>query len=314
VANNRYLGFDVGGTKVTGILSTDEGKVLDRKEVKTKKFLGPTALIDQIKSFSKEFDDFDEISLVFPAPISYSGVALTAPNLTGWNSVNIKKRLMDKFGKYVYVDNDATAQTISVKIFDKGKKYKNFAYLVIGTGIGGGLFLNDRIYRGANGYAGEIGHMVILANGPGCGCGRRGCIEALGSGRSITRRVIENVGEFRKSSFLSNIPPNRLVTEDVFSGRRLGDPFSTLVLDEEIYYLSIAVANIINILDPEAIFVGGGVMKNDPSFIKDLEEATKHELGNYTRKVPILKVMDRTIDLAPIALAIYEKRFGKEVK
>jgi len=311
VTDRKYLGFDVGGTKITGTLADGTGKIIKRKEVKTKKFLGPDALVSQINELSQQFGDYDDVSVIFPAPISREGIVLNAPNLTGWNSVNIKQKLNESFGKEVFIDNDATAQAISVKIFDKGKRYKDFIYIVIGTGIGGGIFLNDRIYRGSNGYAGEIGHMVILANGPGCGCGRRGCIEALGSGRAITRRVIENIGEVRKSTFLSSISPTRLVAEDVFSGKRLGDPFSTLIIDEEIYYLSIAVANLINIFDPAAIFFGGGVMKNDRTFLNDLEEATKHELANYYREVPMFKIKDETIDLAPIALAIYERKYEK---
>jgi len=172
-----------------------------------------------------------------------------------------KKKLTEKFGREVYLDNDATAQAISVKIFDKGKSYSNFIYVVNGTGIGGGIFINNKIYRGHNGYAGELGHMVVLANGPVCGCERRGCIEALASGSAITRRVIENIKEVRNSTFLSSIPMNRLTTEDIFSGKKLGDPFSTLIIDEAVYYFSLFLSNIINIFDPEAIFLGGGVFQ-----------------------------------------------------
>jgi glucokinase len=306
VSAKTYLGFDIGGTKVTAILSDIKGKITERKEVKTRKFLGPDELIKQIVTLSGKFEYYNEVGVVFPAPISYDGITLNAPNLTGWSNVNIREGLNSAFGKEVHVENDATAQTISVKMFDQGRKYRNFIYLVVGTGIGGGIFINNQIYRGARGYAGELGHMVILTNGPVCGCGRRGCVESLASGRSMTRRAIENVRELRNSTFLSNIPPDRLVVEDIFSGKSLGDPFCSLLVDEEIYYLSVAIANYINIFDPEAIFLGGGVMKNDPDFVESLSESVKHELGNYYRNVPILKVEDKTIDLAPVALSIYE--------
>ncbi len=303
----RYLGFDVGGTKITGILSDSKGKILKRKQVKTRKFLGPDSLVDQIYGLSGQFDGYDEVSVIFPAPISLDGRVLSAPNLRGWRNVNLKRKLMEKFGREVYLDNDATAQAISVKIFDKGKRYSNFVYVVNGTGIGGGIFINNKIYRGVNGYAGELGHMVVLANGPVCGCGRRGCIEALASGSAITRRVLENIKEVRNSTFLSSIPMNRLTTEDVFSGKKLGDPFSTLIIDEAVYYFSLFLSNLINIFDPEAIFLGGGVFKNGDEFINDIKQASFHDMGIYQRKVPIYKINDKTIDLAPVALAIYEK-------
>ncbi len=311
---NRYLGFDVGGTKITGTLADESGKILKRKQIKTKKFLGPHALVEQIYNLSKQFEEFDEVSVIFPAPISRDGRVLAAPNLRGWKNTNLKNLLKEKFKKNVFLDNDATAQAISVKIFDKGRKFKDFIYVVNGTGIGGGIFLNNRIYRGKNGYAGELGHTVVLANGPVCGCGRRGCIEALASGSAITRRVIENIREVRNSTFLSSIPINRLTTEDIFSGKRLGDPFSTLIIDEVVFYFSLFLSNLINAFDPEAIFLGGGVFKNDDEFLDDIREASFHDMGIYQRKVPIFKVNDKTIDLAPIALAIYEKSHGENAE
>ncbi len=301
-----YLGFDVGGTKITSVLSSKEGKIKKRVEVKTRKFKGVLDLIDQIYSTGKQFDDYDNIGVIFPAPISKKGVSLTAPNLIGWDRVNIKNKLREVFHKDVFIENDATAQAISVKLFDKGRKYKNFVYLVVGTGIGGGIFVDNEVYRGGNGYAGELGHSVVLANGPICGCGRRGCIESLASGRALARRAIENSKEIRNSPFLSSIPLERLSAEDLFSGRKLGDPFSTLLVDETIYYLSVAISNFINEFDPEAIFLGGGLMKNDPTLISELKESIDHELGKYYRDVPVIKVADKTVELAPIALSIYE--------
>ena len=302
----NYLGFDIGGTKITAVLASSEGRVKKRLEVKTRKFRGVAELIDQIQVTGKQFDHFDEVGVIFPAPISNSGISLTAPNLIGWDEVNISKRLKQIFHREVFIENDATAQAISVKLFDKGKKYSNYVYLVVGTGIGGGIFVNNEVYRGGNGYAGELGHTVVLANGPLCGCGRRGCIESLASGRSLARRAIENSKEVRNSPFLSSIPLERISAEDIFSGRKLGDHFCTFLVDETVYYLSVAIANYINELDPEAIFLGGGLMKNDPAFVSELKDAVDNELGKYYRDVPIMRVADRTVELAPIALPIYE--------
>ncbi len=306
VSSRYYLGFDVGGTKITAVLASKDGKIKKRVEAKTRKLKGVNDLINQIHTLGKQFDHFDEVGVIVPAPISNKGVSLLAPNLVGWNEVNIKEKLRRAFQRDVFVDNDATAQAISVKLFDKGRNYRNFIYLVVGTGIGGGIFINNEVYRGGNGYAGELGHTVILTNGPVCGCGRRGCIESLASGRAIARRAAENSKEIRNSPFLSSIPLERLSAEDLFSGRELGDPFCTLLVDETVYYLSVAIANYINEFDPEAIFIGGGLMKNSPSLIEELKESVKNELGKYSRDVPIIKVAERTVELAPIALSVYE--------
>jgi glucokinase len=306
VSSGYYLGFDVGGTKITAVLASREGKIKKRIEAKTRKLKGVTDLINQIHTLGEQFDNFDDIGVIFPAPISSKGISLFAPNLMGWNEVNVKEKLERAFQRDVFVDNDATAQAISVKLFDKGRKYGNFIYLVVGTGIGGGIFIDNKIYRGGNGYAGELGHTVILTNGPVCGCGRRGCIESLASGRAMARRATENSKEIRNSPFLSSIPLERLSAEDLFSGREMGDPFCTLLVDESIYYLSVAIANYINEFDPEAIFLGGGLMKNDPSLISELKESVENESGKYSRNVPIIKVADRTVELAPIALSVYE--------
>ncbi len=300
------LGFDVGGTKITAVLASSEGRIKKRVEAKTRRFKGAADLINQIHSLGMQFDNFDKVGVIFPAPISRKGVALYAPNLSGWKNANIKEMLGRAFQRDVFIDNDATAQTISVKVYDKGRKYRNFIYLAVGTGIGGGVFVNNEIYRGGNGYAGEFGHSVILANGPVCGCGRRGCVEALASGRAISRRAAENSKEIRNSPFLSSIRLENLSAEDIFSGRELGDPFCTLLIDETIYYLSVAIANYINEFDPEAIFLGGGLIKNNESLISELKESVENELGNYTREVPFIKVSGRTVDLSPIALSVYE--------
>jgi len=312
VANKKYLGLDFGGTKITAVLAKGNGDIEKRVEAKTRKLRGVSDLINQIHSIGQQFDDFDHIGVIFPAPLSAEGITLFAPNLMGWGSVDLKAKLEKAFQHEVFVDNDATAQAISVKLFDKGKKYRNFVYLVVGTGIGGGIFVNDEVYRGGKGYAGELGHAVILANGPVCGCGRRGCIESLASGRALARRAAENSREIRDSPFLSSIPLERLSAEDIFSGRRLGDPFCTLLIDETVYYLSVAISNYINEFDPEAIFLGGGLMKNDRSLIRELKESVDRELGKYYRDVPLIKVADKTVELAPVALAIYESSEAKK--
>lgn len=308
MVGKQYLGFDVGGTKITAVLASETGRIMKKVETKTRKFRGPSELIEQLGAISDGFKGYDNIGVIFPAPVSPDGITLYAPNLFGWKGINLKKKLEEAMGMDVYIENDATAQAISVKVFDRGSKYKNYIYLAIGTGIGGGIFIDDRVYRGSNGYAGELGHMVVLANGPMCGCGRRGCLEALASGPAITRRAMENSREFNRSQFLSSIPLERLTAEDIFSGRKIGDPFCTLLVDETLYYLSVALANYVNIFDPEAIFLGGGLLRNSSTLIRELKESVDRELGNYYRDVPIFSVSDRTVQLAPVAIALYENK------
>jgi len=186
-----------------------------------------------------------------------------APNMEGWKDVPLKKELEKKLGVPVFVENDGNIAVLGVYEAELKSKPKNVIGIFVGTGIGGGLILNGALYSGFNHTAGEIGHMVLEVNGPKCGCGNRGCFEALASRTAIFQRIKAGIKEGEKTS-LSEMLGDKL--EDLRSGDlrkavRRGDKFVSKVLDQTAEYLGIGVANLINILGPEVVVLGGGVIE-----------------------------------------------------
>jgi glucokinase len=191
------------------------------------------------------------------------GIILGPPNLQSWNPVPIKEILETEFGLYTRLENDANAGALAEWLFGAGRGYQHVIYLTMGTGIGGGLVLDGRLYRGANGNAGELGHMrVVDVGGPPCGCGKRGCLEAFCSGPSIARRTRQALVEAPGSAWAQqmyetlNGDLDQVTAEHLFAAARQGDPLALHLVDETAHYMGIALANVIQAFNPEVIVLG----------------------------------------------------------
>jgi glucokinase len=149
--------------------------------------------------------------------------------------------------------------------------------------------------------------MFIMPNGPLCGCGRRGCFEAIAGGRGITGRVVENINAIRNSTVFSKMRPGDIDAKAIFDAKRDGDMFAQLIVEETIYYLAVGIVNIINILDPEAIIIGGGISNEGDDLFNPLKLAIKEEMKSMKRNVKILKAMENGSDLGAIAVTFGEK-------
>lgn len=312
---SRYiLGFDVGGTKISAVLGNDTGKILGSVRKPTVKHLGRKKLAeDLIRMGHTLLDKYgmkkpDNIGVIFAGLVdSERGIVLTSPNVLGLKNLPVKKILEDEFGAETFLENDATAATIAERVFGEGKKHDNFVYLTLSTGIGGGAFLNGKLYRGAHGMAGEMGHMVVMSNGPVCGCGRRGCLEAIASGRGIARRVAENVTAVKESELYSKIRPSDIDARKVFEFKKKGDMFSQLIIEETIYYLAVGLVNIIDIFDPEAVIIGGGIANAGEELFRPLRAAVQEEFKSMKRPLKIIRGLRNGHDLSTIALPIYRE-------
>ncbi|MEM3675547.1 MAG: ROK family protein [Thermoplasmataceae archaeon] len=316
--SSTILGFDVGGTKVSAVLGTSDGKIISKLRKPTVKHLGKKRLMQDFFDMGEELlegngvDHPDQIGITFAGLVdAEKGVVLSSPNILGLNNLEISKALEHKFKSRAFLENDATAATIAERLFGSGKNVENFVYLTLSTGIGGGAFLNGKLYRGAHGMAGEFGHMVVMSNGPVCGCGRRGCLEAIAGGRGIARRVSENIIAVRDSELLSKVRPSEIDAKKVFEFSRKGDMFSRLIIEETIYYLAVGIVNIINILDPEIVIIGGGIANAGDDLFNPLRAAVKEEFKSMARPVKIIKALKNGPDLATIALPVY--RLGLEL-
>jgi glucokinase len=265
------VGVDVGGTKIYSGVFDASMECVGKARVSTKAQRGPDAVIERIaRCVSDVIDECDlnfkqikGVGIGAPGAVDpETGRVIFAPNL-GWENVPLKKELEKQLGKSVFVENDCNLCTMGVYDLELKSKPRNVVGIFIGTGIGGGLILNGELYSGFNRTAGELGHMVLEVNGPKCSCGNNGCFEALASRTAIFRTIQNAVKQGQKTILTDMLGPD---LEDLRSGDlrkaiRRGDKFVDHVVEEAAEYTGIAVANLINVFNPEVVVLGGGVIE-----------------------------------------------------
>ncbi len=264
------VGVDLGGTKILAGVFDDKLECLGRAKKSTKAQRGPQVVIERVAAAVLEAIDECDLQprqirgLGIGAPGACdpeTGTVLFAPNLV-WKNVPLKMELEKHLGLPVFVENDCNIQTLGVYEKELKAKPRNLVGIFLGTGIGAGLILEGELYRGFNRTAGEIGHMVLEVGGPKCGCGNRGCFEALASRTAIFKRLEAALKDGQKTVLTDLLGPH---LEDLRSGDlrkaiKRGDKLVERFVEEAAEYTGIAVANVINLLNPEVVVLGGGVM------------------------------------------------------
>ncbi len=268
----HLLGVDLGGTKIlTGVFDAK----LDLKgtaKVSTKAGRGVDAVIGRVARCVREAVDECDLSLSQVRGIGIgapgavdaeTGRVIFAPNLPDWKDIPLKKALEKELEVPVFLGNDCNVCALGVFEKEYKSKPRHMIGIFIGTGIGGGLILNGELFCGHNLTAGEIGHMVIEINGPKCGCGNRGCFEALASRTAIFRKIQSAVKDGQKTVLTDMLGDDLqdMRSNDLRKAIRRGDKFVEKVVGESAEYAGIGVANLINILNPELVVVGGGVIE-----------------------------------------------------
>ena len=185
------------------------------------------------------------------------------PNMEGWKDVPLKKDLEKQLGVPVFVENDGNICALGVHVVELKAKPKSLIGIFVGTGIGGGLIINGDLYSGFNHTAGEIGHMVLDINGPKCGCGNKGCFEALASRTAIFQQIKAGVKDGEKTMLTEMLGDDLadLRSGDLRKAIRRGDKFVDKVIEGAAEYIGIGIANLVNILSPEVVVLGGGVIE-----------------------------------------------------
>ena len=266
------VGIDVGGTKLYAGVFNDKLECVGTARISTKPQRGVDAVTERIARVVRDALDEADVTLKqvkgagIGAPGAVDGEAgniIFAPNLDGWKDIPLKKALEKQLDIPVFVENDCNLSMLGVYVTELKSKPRHAVGIFIGTGIGGGLILNGELYSGFNHTAGEIGHMVLDPDGPKCGCGNKGCFEALASRTAIFRRIQSAVKDGEKTILTDLLGPD---LEDMRSGHlrkalRRGDKLVSKVIDEASEYIGIGVANLVNILAPEVVVVGGGVIE-----------------------------------------------------
>ncbi|MDW8290889.1 MAG: ROK family protein [Armatimonadota bacterium] len=306
------VGVDIGGTKVACVLADGEGRIVARQWQPTRSAEGWQAVVGQLFEMTERVLQGVSPQLVRGIGIScggpldsQAGIVYSPPNLPGWEAVPIKSLFEERFGLPTRLENDANATALAEYRFGAGRGSRNMVFMTWGTGIGGGLVLDGRLYRGTNDLAGEIGHTTVLLDGPLCGCGKRGCLEALASGPSIARRARELAGESPDSLVWQKSSPEGVTAQHVVEAAQEGDLFARYVLAEAATYMGIGIANVAQILNPERVVLGTIAVKAGELVLEPLRRALAVHAWQRVRQV--LQVVpaelgDRAQDLAAVCL------------
>lgn len=311
------LGIDIGGTKSAVALGSNEGEVLARAEMPTQPEDGPSVILDRLVDLAGGVlgengvspSDLAGVGISCGGPLdTRSGLVFDPPNLPGWTAIPVRRRFEDAFpGVTVVLENDANATALAEWHWGAGRGTHNMVFMTMGTGIGGGLILDGRLYRGANDLAGEVGHQVILRDGPLCGCGKRGCLEALASGPAIARLARESLlyGRGKRLVEIAGGKPALITARHVVDAAREGDAFSRNILAEVGGYMGIGISNIIQILNPERIVLGTIAVHAGDLILEPIRRTVEEYAWERARSVCQIvaaELGDRAQDLAAIAL------------
>lgn len=263
------IGVDVGGTKCRGVLWSSGAIVADvRRATPVGDPKGPNGVIAAICAVVAELEESANhhgpplaVGVGMPGLVTLQGVVRASPHLRGVADLAVGELLQERLGRAVWVDNDATCAAIAEWQEGAGLGVDDMVTVTLGTGIGGGIISRGAVVRGAHGFAGEIGHMVVDPNGPPCPCGQRGCWECFASGTALQARADDVFGS------------GRVRGEDLVGLVGQGNLEAQKILREFAHWVALGLANITNIFDPSVIVIGGGVARTAPVFLADVHQS-----------------------------------------
>ncbi len=264
-----YIGVDLGGTTVRAGLVDAAGSILRELSLSTESeraddlFRQLTTLVRELNGDPEASGRVAAVGVGLPGLVN-SGThqVVMLPNLPDLSTIDLFNELKSLTGLPVVVDNDSNAAAYGEFVVGAGRGASTFLYIGIGTGIGAGLVVGGKVWRGANGYAGEFGHMTIDPDGIECPCGNVGCLETVASAPNIVRRARERLFRDRTSSLSRLVIPRdrEFTSEDIANAAASGDDMAQLIMDRTAMFLGVALAGVVNMLNVDAIVLGGGVV------------------------------------------------------
>lgn len=292
----KHICIDIGGTKVLGAILNDKDKITFKVKKKTKADKGlekiEERIIDVVDELIKESgmdkNEIEAIAAGAPGVINEeTGELVYAPNLP-WKNYDLKKVIEDKFGRPFYIGNDANLGMLGEWKYGAAAKKENVVGIFVGTGIGGGLILNNKLYMGKRYDAGELGHMILNTEGPYCNCGQRGCFEAYASKVAITREIKTQIQRGRKTVLKDLVGEDSVIRSKALKDAlEAKDSLALEVMDNAIYYLAAGTGNLINIFSPDMVVLGGGVLESLRDYIMPL-------LKEYIKRFTLPELLNGT--------------------
>ena len=299
--NNLTLGVDIGGTKVAAGLVDAKGTILFQTRVPMPAHEDAASGFAAVeRAINAVFEAQPEaraslagIGICAPGPLDpFRGVVLNPPNLPCWRNFPLAAEVQRVFNVCAKIDNDANAAALAEAIWGAGIGYRNVFYATLGTGIGSGIVFDRHIYHGRTGSAAEGGHVSIDYNGPRCGCGKRGCIEALCSGPAIAQRARQQLSESKAPSRMRELAGDKLdnlTAEDVAEAFRESDALAREILETTADLLTVWIGNIIDFLEPDVIVFGGGIAQLMSEFFPRMQtELPKWAINARCCEIPLL--------------------------
>lgn len=296
------IGIDLGGTKILiGLVEKESGKVVSHIKKKTKKEKGPENIVrkmvegveELLEESGKSFTEISSIGIGSAGQIDRkNGIIIGAPNLDCYN-LNLKEILQDKFNIPVFVGNDVEVATIGEQKFGAGKGCADFVCVFVGTGIGSAIVKKGHIIYGATGTAGELGHIIVDLNGRPCACGAHGCLEAYASRSAIETRIEGALKKGRKSCISEYLEEGKAITSSMIrKSIEREDELVTQCVSEASEYLSGGLASVINLINPELIILGGGLIEAVDYFYKQtIKKAKSKSLPVPAEKIRFSKTI-----------------------
>ncbi len=272
------LAIDIGGTKLAAGVVDRDGRMLARGEVPTLANEGLEPVLSRIVGLGRELLSRPKIADVgvqrigvgCAGPVDIkAGLVFRPPNLPGWTRVPLTDHIQRSLGLPTILENDANAAALGEFRYGAGMGARSIVYMTVSTGIGGGIILDGKVWHGVKDAAGEIGHITVCPDGPPCGCGNRGCLEAMSSGPSIARRARAAVASGRQTRLSALANPT---AADVVRLAQDGDAVAAEVWADAMKYLGIGVAAVITFLAPERVVIGGGVTKAGESLFRPVRQ------------------------------------------
>jgi glucokinase-like ROK family protein len=278
------LAVDIGATHLSLYLADLGARVLREIELPFDITCGPVECLQMVDEQSRvlvqaagqAFESLLAASVSVPGPVSGDrSMVISPPIMPGWDGYPICQDLHDRWGLPLSLNNDAEMGALGEWAYGAGRSETEVVFIKVGSGVGAGLILNDRIYRGATGTAGEIGHITIQENGPLCTCGNRGCLEALAGGRAIAQQAQQAVRSGQRTQLASIQPVEKITARDVNLAARRGDLVAQQIVSAAGTHLGTAIAGLINVLNPGIVVVGGGVAQSGDLLLEPLRRAVR---------------------------------------
>ena len=312
--NEVAVALDVGGTWARTAVVDEFGNVLWRNREATLRGQGTEALIDQLAKSVRQACDAAApasvrgIALGMAGPLDpATGVLFAPPNLMEMDGVSLTQRWGDSLGAPVLVGNDATLAALGEHHYGAGRGCHTLVYITLSTGIGGGIVVDGHLFQGASGFAGEIGHTRVESNGPECGCGSRGCLESVASGTGIARQARTRIARGEASLLAAEVSPiNAIEAVDVFNAAARQDRLAQDIVDKAARGLGVGLLNVMQLLDPDLIVLGGSVSQQWPVLAPVVQSyVSENAMNSHFRdsfKVAVSPLGDDIVMLGAAAL------------